>query len=34
PNAYDESNPLPPPWYPQPASLPAAGATGQPGPGQ
>jgi phospholipid/cholesterol/gamma-HCH transport system substrate-binding protein len=25
PNAYDESNPLPPPWYPQPA---------QPGPGQ
>jgi phospholipid/cholesterol/gamma-HCH transport system substrate-binding protein len=25
PNAYDESNPLPPPWYPQPA---------QPGPGR
>ena len=25
PNAYDESNPLPPPWYPQPA---------RPGPGQ
>lgn len=25
PNAYDESNPLPPPWYPQPA---------HPGPGQ
>jgi phospholipid/cholesterol/gamma-HCH transport system substrate-binding protein len=25
PNAYDESNPAPPPWFPRPA---------QPGPGQ
>lgn len=24
PNAYDENNPLPPPWYPQPAPPPAA----------
>ena len=36
PNAYDESNPLPPPWYPQPAPPPpaAAGNAGQIGPGQ
>jgi phospholipid/cholesterol/gamma-HCH transport system substrate-binding protein len=32
PNAYDESNPLPPPWYPQPA--PPPGPAEQPGPGQ
>ncbi|MGH3971272.1 MAG: mammalian cell entry protein, partial [Mycobacterium sp.] len=32
PNAYDENNPLPPPWYPQPA--PPPGPTEQPGPGQ
>jgi phospholipid/cholesterol/gamma-HCH transport system substrate-binding protein len=23
PNAYDENNPLPPPWYPQPLPSPA-----------
>jgi phospholipid/cholesterol/gamma-HCH transport system substrate-binding protein len=23
PNAYDETNPLPPPWYPQPGPPPA-----------
>ncbi|QUR66338.1 virulence factor Mce family protein [Mycobacterium spongiae] len=41
PNAYDEVNPLPPPWYPQPApppvppaSLPAESVAGQTGPGQ
>ncbi len=36
PNAYDESNPLPPPWYPQPAPppLPAESAAAQPGPGR
>ena len=45
PNAYDENNPLPPPWYPQPlpsptppppAQLPlgAAEAPGPTGPGQ
>ncbi len=39
PNAYDQNNPLPPPWYPQPAPTPvvqpptpplAAEAGGQP----
>jgi phospholipid/cholesterol/gamma-HCH transport system substrate-binding protein len=36
PNGYDESNPLPPPWYPQPAPRPgpAESAAAQPGPGQ
>jgi phospholipid/cholesterol/gamma-HCH transport system substrate-binding protein len=36
PNAYDESNPLPPPWYPQPAPPPPpAESTAAPtGPGQ
>lgn len=37
PNAYDESNPLPPPWYPQPGPPPAASIPpdGAPtGPGQ
>ncbi|OBG45157.1 mammalian cell entry protein [Mycobacterium alsense] len=32
PNAYDETNPLPPPWYPQPA--PPPGPAAQPGPGR
>jgi phospholipid/cholesterol/gamma-HCH transport system substrate-binding protein len=34
PNAYDESNPLPPPWYPQPPPppRPAEGTAAQPGP--
>jgi phospholipid/cholesterol/gamma-HCH transport system substrate-binding protein len=32
PNAYDETNPLPPPWYPQPAQAPmAAEAPTEPG---
>lgn len=38
PNAYDENNPLPPPWYPQPGPPPpnpndAAGAPAVPAPG-
>ncbi|PND54525.1 mammalian cell entry protein [Mycobacterium sp. ENV421] len=32
PNAYDENNPLPPPWYPQPAAPPRAGPDVIPGP--
>jgi phospholipid/cholesterol/gamma-HCH transport system substrate-binding protein len=36
PNAYDENNPLPPPWYPQPLPSPTAPAPapGPAGPGQ
>jgi phospholipid/cholesterol/gamma-HCH transport system substrate-binding protein len=36
PNAYDENNPLPPPWYPQPLPSPTAPppAPGPTGPGQ
>ncbi|MGB7146101.1 virulence factor Mce family protein [Mycobacterium sp.] len=44
PNAYDQNNPLPPPWYPQPlpsptpaappAGLPLGAAEAPPGPGQ
>ena len=44
PNAYDQKNPLPPPWYPQPlpsptpaappAGLPLGAAEAPPGPGQ
>ncbi|HXO23757.1 MAG TPA: hypothetical protein VN870_04210, partial [Streptosporangiaceae bacterium] len=45
PNAYDENNPLPPPWYPQPLpsptaapppppDLPLGAAEAPPGPGQ
>ena len=36
PNAYDETNPLPPPWYPQPGPppLPAGSTAAQTGPGQ
>ena len=36
PNAYDERNPLPPPWYPQPAppARPADSAGAHPGPGR
>jgi len=33
PNAYDENNPLPPPWYPQPLPSPTA-APGPAGPGR
>jgi phospholipid/cholesterol/gamma-HCH transport system substrate-binding protein len=32
PNAYDENNPLPPPWYPQPAPPPPPGPGVIPGP--
>ncbi|KAA1251803.1 virulence factor Mce family protein [Mycobacterium simiae] len=32
PNAYDESSPLPPPWYPQPGPPPAPGPDVIPGP--
>lgn len=32
PNAYDENNPLPPPWYPQPAPPPAPAPGVIPGP--
>ena len=32
PNAYDQSNPLPPPWYPQPGPPPAPGPDVIPGP--
>ncbi|GAB3230808.1 virulence factor Mce family protein [Mycolicibacterium hippocampi] len=32
PNAYDESSPLPPPWYPQPAPPPPPGPDVVPGP--
>ncbi|OFB35825.1 mammalian cell entry protein [Mycolicibacterium sp. (ex Dasyatis americana)] len=32
PNAYDENNPLPPPWYPQPGPPPAPGPEVIPGP--
>ena len=32
PDAYDESSPLPPPWYPQPGPPPAPGAEVIPGP--
>jgi phospholipid/cholesterol/gamma-HCH transport system substrate-binding protein len=32
PNAYDENNPLPPPWYPQPAPPPAPAPGVVPGP--
>ncbi|ORX00066.1 mammalian cell entry protein [Mycolicibacillus trivialis] len=31
PNAYDQHNPLPPPWYPQPGPLPAPGPEVTPG---
>jgi phospholipid/cholesterol/gamma-HCH transport system substrate-binding protein len=36
PNAYDETNPLPPPWYPQPGPppLPAGSTPAQTAPGQ
>ena len=45
PNAYDENNPLPPPWYPQPLpsptaapppppDLPLGAAEAPPGPGR
>jgi phospholipid/cholesterol/gamma-HCH transport system substrate-binding protein len=30
PNAYDENNPLPPPWYPQPLPSPAPAPSGPP----
>jgi phospholipid/cholesterol/gamma-HCH transport system substrate-binding protein len=33
PNAYDENNPLPPPWYPQPLPSPTAPPPAPPGPG-
>lgn len=32
PNSYDQSNPLPPPWYPQPGPPPAPGLDVIPGP--
>jgi phospholipid/cholesterol/gamma-HCH transport system substrate-binding protein len=32
PNAYDENNPLPPPWYPQPGPPPPPGPGVSPGP--
>ena len=31
PNAYDQNNPLPPPWYPQPLPSPAPAPAGPPG---
>ena len=34
PNAYDENNPLPPPWYPQPLPSPAANAPAPPLPAE
>ncbi|EID16407.1 MCE-family protein MCE1D [Mycobacterium xenopi RIVM700367] len=34
PNAYDENNPLPPPWYPQPLPSPTAAPPAPPGPGR
>jgi phospholipid/cholesterol/gamma-HCH transport system substrate-binding protein len=34
PNAYDENNPLPPPWYPQPLPSPTAAPPAPTGPGQ
>ncbi len=33
PNAYDENNPLPPPWYPQPLPSPTARPPAPTGPG-